>query len=155
MTWVVLSSYEAAPAPVGGKADEDGTQEWLQSIIEAAQAGLSPSLATMKIAEYGDANMDLALRGLELKTLDPYVAGWRMRVVSAQKIARDLSIPAVRGNGSSQAMDDEARRALVLGWDRTPGLPRGPVVMRRLPHDHPVKSPVRPDCFRHRQADDV
>ncbi|MFF9902002.1 tyrosine-type recombinase/integrase [Streptomyces olivaceus] len=67
-----------------GKADEDEAQEWLQDIIEAAQAGLSPSLATMKLAEYGDANMDLALRGLELKTLDPYLAGWRMRVVPAR-----------------------------------------------------------------------
>ncbi|MEU9410946.1 site-specific integrase [Streptomyces sp. NPDC048281] len=66
-----------------GKADEDEAQEWLQDIIEAAQAGLSPSLATMKLAEYGDANMDLALRGLELKTLDPYLAGWRTRVVPA------------------------------------------------------------------------
>lgn len=46
-------------------------REWLQSIIEAAEAGLSPSLATMKLAKYGNANMDLALRGLELKTLDP------------------------------------------------------------------------------------
>lgn len=64
-----------------GKADEDEAQEWLQSIIEAAEAGLSPSLATMKLAEYGNANMDLALRGLELKTLAPYLAGWRMRVV--------------------------------------------------------------------------
>ncbi|WP_327399719.1 site-specific integrase [Streptomyces sp. NBC_01288] len=66
-----------------GKADEDEAQEWLQDIIDAAQAGLSPSLATMKLAEYGDTNMDLALRGLELKTLDPYLAGWRMRVVPA------------------------------------------------------------------------
>ncbi|MFF7532948.1 hypothetical protein ACFZB2_28155 [Streptomyces bobili] len=66
-----------------GKADEDQAQEWLQDIIEAAQAGLSPSLATMKLAEYGEANMDLALRGLELKTLDPYLSGWRMRVVPA------------------------------------------------------------------------
>ncbi|EHN78485.1 phage integrase [Streptomyces coelicoflavus ZG0656] len=37
----------------------------------------------MKLAEYGEANMDLALRGLELKTLDPYLSGWRMRVVPA------------------------------------------------------------------------
>lgn len=66
-----------------GKADEDEAQEWLQDIIEAAQAGLSPTLATMQLAEYGDTNMDLALRGLELKTLDPYLAGWRMRVVPA------------------------------------------------------------------------
>ncbi|MEU2828701.1 site-specific integrase [Streptomyces lavendulae] len=35
----------------------------------------------MPLADYGTANMDLALRGLELKTLDPYMAGWRLRVV--------------------------------------------------------------------------
>ncbi|MFE7449853.1 hypothetical protein [Streptomyces griseus] len=66
-----------------GKADEDEAQEWLKSIIEAAEAGLSPSLATMKLTGYGNANMDLVLRGLELKTLAPYLSGWRMRVVPA------------------------------------------------------------------------
>ncbi|MFH8360808.1 hypothetical protein ACH4FV_14635 [Streptomyces anulatus] len=67
-----------------GKADENEAQEWLQSVIEAAEAGLSPSLTTMKLAEYGNANMDLALRGLELKTLVPYLSGWRMRVAPAR-----------------------------------------------------------------------
>ncbi|WP_280501906.1 tyrosine-type recombinase/integrase [Nocardia farcinica] len=33
------------------------------------------------MTDYGDANMDLALRGVERKTLDPYMAGWRKRVV--------------------------------------------------------------------------
>ncbi|MEU8953137.1 hypothetical protein AB0C93_02405 [Streptomyces sp. NPDC048518] len=37
----------------------------------------------MKLGEYGDTNMDLALRGLELRTLDPYLAGWRTRVAPA------------------------------------------------------------------------
>jgi integrase len=37
----------------------------------------------MTLAEYGDAVMPLALRGLESKTLDPYLAGWRKRVVPA------------------------------------------------------------------------
>ncbi|MEV4342299.1 hypothetical protein [Streptomyces sp. NPDC049590] len=37
----------------------------------------------MTPAGHGEANMDLALRGLELKTLDPYLAGWRKRVVPA------------------------------------------------------------------------
>ncbi len=37
----------------------------------------------MKLAEYGEAVMPLALRGLELKTLDPYLAGWRKRVIPA------------------------------------------------------------------------
>ena len=66
-----------------GKDSEEEAQECLQAIIEAAEARLSPSQATMKPAEYGEANMDLALRGLELKTLDPYLSGWRMRVVPA------------------------------------------------------------------------
>jgi hypothetical protein len=35
----------------------------------------------MTLAIYGDSVMPLALRGLEGKTLDPYLAGWRKRVV--------------------------------------------------------------------------
>lgn len=31
-------------------------------------------------ADYGEANMALALRGLEAKATDPYLAGWRKRV---------------------------------------------------------------------------
>ncbi|MCA1217843.1 hypothetical protein LCE31_05320, partial [Streptomyces sp. 8L] len=53
-----------------GMADEGEAQEWPQAILEAAQAGLSLALATTSLAEYGNANMTLALRGLELKTLD-------------------------------------------------------------------------------------
>ncbi|HEV8173179.1 MAG TPA: site-specific integrase, partial [Actinoplanes sp.] len=34
-----------------------------------------------RLAEYGEAVRHLALRGLEGKTLDPYLAGWRKRVV--------------------------------------------------------------------------
>jgi hypothetical protein len=37
----------------------------------------------MSLAEYGTTTMGLALRGLELKTLDPYLAGWRRRVIPA------------------------------------------------------------------------
>ncbi|MFB6507087.1 MULTISPECIES: tyrosine-type recombinase/integrase [unclassified Streptomyces] len=66
-----------------GRGSEEEAQEWLQAIVEAAEAGPSPSPATMKLAEYGEANMDLAPRGLELKTLDPCLSGWRMRVVPA------------------------------------------------------------------------
>ncbi|WP_431038358.1 tyrosine-type recombinase/integrase [Streptomyces sp. P6-2-1] len=64
-----------------GKDTEDEAKEWLQAIAEAAEAGLSPTVATMKLADYGTTNMDLALRGLELKTRDPYLAGWRTRVI--------------------------------------------------------------------------
>ncbi|MFE4694769.1 hypothetical protein ACFRH6_32535 [Streptomyces sp. NPDC056749] len=58
-----------------GKDSEEEAQEWLQAIIEAAQADLRPSLTTMKLAEYGEAGMDLALRVLELKTLVPTCLG--------------------------------------------------------------------------------
>ncbi|GAB3147542.1 hypothetical protein GCM10027290_31000 [Micromonospora sonneratiae] len=43
--------------------------------------GVDPLAATKRLAEYGDSVMTLALRGLERKTLDPYLAGWRKRVV--------------------------------------------------------------------------
>jgi integrase len=63
------------------KDNEDDAQDWIQGIIEAAQAGITPNLATMPLVDYGNSNMNLALRGLELKTRDPYLAGWRLRVV--------------------------------------------------------------------------
>ena len=49
----------------------------------AARGGVDPVAATMTLADYGDAVMSLAVRGLEAKTLDPYLAGWRKRVVPA------------------------------------------------------------------------
>ncbi|MFF3518507.1 hypothetical protein [Streptomyces sp. NPDC002573] len=54
-------------------------------------------------------------------------AGHFVRWALAQKIARDLSFPAVRWNGPSQAMDDEARWATA----------------RRLLHDDTLKSDYR------------
>lgn len=47
----------------------------------AAAGGVDPATATMKLSEYGSLNMELALRGLEAKTTDPYLAGWRKRIV--------------------------------------------------------------------------
>ena len=47
----------------------------------AARWRVDPVAATMTLADYGDAVMSLAVRGLEAKTLDPYLAGWRKRVV--------------------------------------------------------------------------
>ncbi|MFJ4102831.1 hypothetical protein [Amycolatopsis japonica] len=36
--------------------------------------GVDPNTATMKLADYGTTNMTFALRGLEAKTTDPYLA---------------------------------------------------------------------------------
>ncbi|GAA4470305.1 tyrosine-type recombinase/integrase [Phytohabitans houttuyneae] len=56
-------------------------QAWLDAMHLAAQGGVDPHAATMRLAQYGDSVWTLAMRGLEGKTLDPYSAGWRKRVV--------------------------------------------------------------------------
>ncbi|MET9349912.1 hypothetical protein ABZY67_24870 [Streptomyces termitum] len=65
------------------QADEDSARAWLTSVTDAAQSGLTPPVATMKLAPYDEATMELTLRGPELKTRDPHLSGWRLRVVPA------------------------------------------------------------------------
>ncbi|WP_042430217.1 tyrosine-type recombinase/integrase [Streptacidiphilus anmyonensis] len=60
---------------------EDAAQAWLTRLRKAASRGIDPAAATMTLAEYGQVNWALAMRGLEAKTMDPYRAGWRLRVV--------------------------------------------------------------------------
>ena len=55
--------------------------EWISGMKRAAAGGVDPLAATMTLTEYGETVMPLALRGLEDKTLHPYLAGWRKRVV--------------------------------------------------------------------------
>ncbi|MDM4777995.1 hypothetical protein QTS76_01870 [Micromonospora sp. b486] len=50
-------------------------QAWLDGMASAAQGGVDPIAATKRLAKYGESVMTLALRGLERKTLDPYLAG--------------------------------------------------------------------------------
>jgi integrase len=64
-------------------SSEQAALEWIGAIRRVAEAGIDPETATMTLAVYGDSVMPLALRGLEGKTLDPYLAGWRKRVVPA------------------------------------------------------------------------
>jgi len=59
----------------------ESAQAWIDDMVRAARGGVDPMAATMTLAEYGNAVMTLALRGLEAKTLDPYLAGWRKRVM--------------------------------------------------------------------------
>jgi integrase len=63
------------------KPTSDEAQEWIDRITAAALRGIDPDTYTQPLREYGDANMPLALRGLEPKTTDPYLAGWRLRVI--------------------------------------------------------------------------
>ncbi|WP_158842674.1 tyrosine-type recombinase/integrase [Saccharothrix deserti] len=60
---------------------EEQAQAWIDAMKRAAAGGVDPSAGEMTLTDYGNANMPLALRGLEAKTTDPYLAGWRKRVV--------------------------------------------------------------------------
>lgn len=61
----------------------DAADAWIDLMRNMARAGVDPGMAARTLAEYGDIVMPLAVRGLERKTLDPYMAGWHKRVVPA------------------------------------------------------------------------
>jgi integrase len=60
---------------------DEAARAWIDRMDHLAQAGLHPETATLPLAKYGESVMHLAMRGLEPKSLDPYLAGWRLRVV--------------------------------------------------------------------------
>jgi len=60
---------------------QDQAQAWIHAMKRLTAGGTDPDAGLMTLTEYGTANMELALRGLEAKTRDPYLAGWRKRVV--------------------------------------------------------------------------
>lgn len=62
-------------------ATEDDALAWITDMKDAAQGGIDPHAATRSLADYGQSVLKLATRDLEAKTLDPYLAGWRKRVV--------------------------------------------------------------------------
>src|SRR5690606_18758813 len=62
-------------------ATAEAAKLWIDEMKRAAESGVDPDAATKKLADYGHAVMGFALRGLEAKTKDPYLAGWRKRVV--------------------------------------------------------------------------
>lgn len=69
-----LSKSESVATPEEAAA-------WIEAMEKAARGAVDPLAATSLLSEYGDRVMALAVRGLEAKTLDPYLAGWRKRVV--------------------------------------------------------------------------
>ncbi|MBF6298994.1 site-specific integrase [Nocardia amamiensis] len=62
-------------------ATREAAEAWIEQIEQAAARGVDPKTATATLAEYGNAHWDTAMRGVEPKTLDPYRAGWRLRIV--------------------------------------------------------------------------
>ncbi|MFJ9371614.1 site-specific integrase [Nocardia sp. NPDC101769] len=61
--------------------DRAEAEDWIERIQQAAARGVDPKTATATLKDYGDANWDIAMRGVEAKTLDPYRAGWRRRII--------------------------------------------------------------------------
>src|SRR5215469_124423 len=59
----------------------EDAEAWIGLMRDMARAGVDLSMAVKTLAEYGEAIMPLAVRGLERKTFDPYMAGWHKRVV--------------------------------------------------------------------------
>jgi hypothetical protein len=56
-------------------------ESWIAELQQLVLAGVDPLIATITLGDYGESIMPVALRGLQAKTLDPYTAGWRKRVV--------------------------------------------------------------------------
>jgi integrase len=59
----------------------EAAEQWIDRVERLAGRGITPEIAESTLAEYGESVMDLAMRGLEPKTLSPYMCGWRLRVV--------------------------------------------------------------------------
>jgi integrase len=93
---------------------EGAALAWIESIRQLAHSGVDPARATLTLAQYGEAVMGLALRGLAAKTLDPYLAGWRRRVVPT---LGDLSVRMITNGAVDRAMQgwiaDECSRSTV------------------------------------------
>lgn len=95
-------------------ATPEEAQAWLDSISRVAQMGLSPAVATSTLTEYGETSLPLALRGLETKTLDPYLAGWRLRVVpTLGHLAVKMITPGAVDRAVHGWIADECSRSTV------------------------------------------
>ncbi|WP_203723830.1 site-specific integrase [Actinoplanes teichomyceticus] len=88
--------------------------EWIEGMIRAASGGINPAAATQRLADYGADVMTLATRGLERKTLDPYLAGWRLRIVpSLGHIPMRMITNGVVDRAVYSWIEDECSRSTV------------------------------------------
>jgi integrase len=78
--WVDPATHHRRSVSESVQTSEEA-EGWIDLMRDLSRAGVDPQMAVKTLAEYGEANMSLAVRGLEKKTLDPYMAGWSKRVV--------------------------------------------------------------------------
>ncbi|MFJ4649704.1 tyrosine-type recombinase/integrase [Nocardia sp. NPDC088792] len=72
---------KARPSKSATFETEGQAQVWIDRLVRLAARDIDPIRASISLLQYGTDHMDLALVGLEEKTKDPYMAGWRTRVV--------------------------------------------------------------------------
>jgi hypothetical protein len=121
---------------------------WLTKLTEVTQGALDPALSTTTLAEYGAANMDLILRGLDGNTRSVYGHGRRRasRLSDApgarRRSGRHLARPLRRVGRHRHHR--RLHRRQDRGGLRVPRLRPGhrPVGLDDLPSDHP--GPRRP-----------
>ena len=101
---------------------------------------MRPETATMPLAAYGESVMHLAMRGLEPKTLDPYMAGWRLRVVPAlghlapamiTHGAVDRAVDGWISDGCGRSTIKNNLAVLVKCWSRHDGTARSTATLRK------------------------
>ncbi|SES40287.1 site-specific integrase [Actinokineospora terrae] len=89
-------------------------EAWIDRLKAKAAIGVSPVTLTSTLEVYGESVMDLAMRGLERKTLDPYMSGWRKRVVPT---VGHLAVPMITNGVVDRAVNgwiaDECGRSTV------------------------------------------
>jgi integrase len=77
-------------------------EEWVKRVERLAGRGVTPEIAESTLADYGESVMDLAMRGLEPKTLSPYMCGWRLRVVP---VLGHLKVTAITNGIADRALN--------------------------------------------------
>ena len=95
---------------------------WIKDMYRAAEGGLTPHAALSTLSDYGDRVWMLAMRGLEPKTLEPYAAGWKKRIVpdighlTVRMVSNGIVDRAVHGwiaDGASRSTVKNSLAALV------------------------------------------
>ncbi|WP_406277115.1 hypothetical protein OH799_07595 [Nocardia sp. NBC_00881] len=86
------SGYQGAAFQIRELRDQRSRRDWIDRMLHLSARGIDPVRANWSLADYGEANIELALKGLELKTTDPYLCGWRKRVLPT---LGHLAVPAI------------------------------------------------------------
>jgi integrase len=103
----------------------EAADAWIEKMQHAGHSGIDPATATKTLRDYGESVMPLAMRGLEPKTLDPYLLGWRklavpalghlpVRIITPGAVDRTVHAWIARGVGRSMVKNTLAALVRVM-----------------------------------------